>query len=172
MEKWIILHFLPNILLSYLMNCQSGVHYRRHYETLKIYQICQRLGKNEEKPCSTCFKPFFWLILGTPIYKFGYQINHYSKRSLWCTMGKKLKKHHHDFLKYRIDTTAYGTIPSNFDPLFDGKRPFHKSEILFLSSSFNKKNQNMFWLDKIKFCQLCFLHCNNEQFKIWSFIHP
>ena len=88
----------------------------------------------------------------------------------WARSSKNTM--HHDFLKYRIDTTAYGTIPSNFDPLFDGKRPFHKSEILFLSSSFNKKNQNMFWLDKIKFCQLCFLHCNNEQFKIWSFIHP
>ena len=33
--------------------------------TLKNHQIEQNLAKTEEKPCSTCMEPIFWLIPGT-----------------------------------------------------------------------------------------------------------
>ena len=39
--------------------------------------MTKNLAKNEEKPCSTCLKHIFWLILGTPKFNFGYPIHHY-----------------------------------------------------------------------------------------------
>ena len=51
--------FIFTNFLAYLMILQSFIAPPGACSTLKNHQICQKLGKNGEKPCSICLKPMF-----------------------------------------------------------------------------------------------------------------
>ena len=54
-----------------IVECTEGAG-----ETFKNHQICQKLAKNEVKPCSTCLKnPFFGVISGTQKSDLGYNLS-------------------------------------------------------------------------------------------------
>jgi len=56
---------------------QSGVSQMCWGNFEKSSNTPKKIAKNEEKPSLTCINPIFWLILGNPIFDFGYLIHCY-----------------------------------------------------------------------------------------------